>query len=827
MARKIVRGQGSPKGKKVANKTGSKKAAAEKLIKELQQQGKEDDAPKGLDELIKSIQKEVDDKEKKEKEDKKKMSALVKVITDKSKEEKEEEVTQEDIDPEVLELLGIEDYEAEIDYEQFRTLLKEFLTINQEGSKIKSGKEFSADQFEKIRDTYKKSKGKKGKFNPKKKKTVTASGFKGEKKGTPGQGTQVVDKGSLIPKEGGSNNIDEDVDEKKLEEIKAEIQEDTQQQLIPLSKSLDEIEKNLQKILETDQKKLALEKQAARDAAKKEETAGFKKTEGQLEDKNKAQKIKDEGEKKLKPVSSIFDMIGNFFTNVLMGGAITGFLNFIQDPGKAFKGITDFLNSTLIPFINDIIKFINDILFFPINAIIDGFNAGINELEFALKQIQKVIPIPDIKFPDIPNLKIPDVPDIPDGFGLFQKQESGGEVININLPSRSIQKQSTGGTTINANNLSFFNGGAIDSNSGTTITGMGKDTQLIAAQPGEIMFSKKAVDAYGADNLLAANAMAGGNNKPKFGKIAGMEGGGQVGRVIIGAGHAPTPENAARGIMLGSDGRSVQGTADDGSSGRNTPSNATGVKEWEATAHVVNTLKQLVQDRGLTEQIGFRDIYSWKGLGGVPREVESVKGQQYVDLHFDARGFGKAGVLPSANESATDRSLMNIFGRHSNNFDPSSKGVTAGGGTLLELASIDDPSIRGLLQEVKKGEQGPASLEMAERILSGILPSIKGIQPQTPQVQMDPNDLSGAPSAPILPPPPAGRVAKTKINMTQIPPPVIQGGGGQNTILPVPTGGQSPNSAASAAQGRVPGFSAEDTSNFDLVVVKSIYNIVG
>lgn len=821
MARKIVRGQGSPKGKKVANKTGGKKAAAEKLIKELQQQGKEDSAPEGLDELIKSIQKEVDDKEKKEKEDKKKMSALVKVITDKSKEEKEEKVTQEDIDDRVLELLGIDDYEAELDYEQYTTLLKEYLAQQN----ISGSSEEKEGDTEALKQALKKSKGKKGKFNPKKKKTVTASGFKGEKKGTPGQSTQVVDKGSLIPKEGGSNNIDEDVDEKKLEEIKAEIQEDTQQQLIPLSKSLDEIEKNLEKILDTNKKKLDLEKQAARDAAKREETAGFKKTESKLEDKNKTQKIKGEGEKKLKPVSNIFDMIGNFFTNVLLGGAITGFLNFIQDPGKAFKGITDFLNSTLIPFINDIIKFFNDVMFAPINFIIDGFNAGINELEFALKQIQKVIPIPDISFPDIPNLKIPNVPDIPDGFGLFQKQESGGEVININLPSRSIQKQSTGGNTINANNLSFFNGGAIDSNSGTTITGMGKDTQLIAAQPGEIMFSKKAVDAYGADNLLAANAAAGGNNTPKFGKIAGMEGGGEVGRVIIGAGHAPTPENAARGIMLGSDGRSVEGTADDGSSGRNTPGNATGVKEWEATAHVVNTLKRLVQDRGLTEQIGFRDIYSWKGLGAVPREVESVKGQQYVDLHFDARGFGKAGVLPSANESATDRSLMNIFGRHTNNFDSSSKAVTAHGGTLLELASIDDPSIRGLLQEVKKGEQGPASLEMAERILSGILPSLTGMQQQTPQVQM--NDLSGAPPAPILPPPPGGQVAKTKINMTQIPPPVMQGGGGQNVILPVQTGGQSPNSAASAAQGKVPGFSAEDTSNFDLVVVKSIYNIVG
>jgi hypothetical protein len=268
--------------------------------------------------------------------------------------------------------------------------------------------------------------------------------------------------------------------------------------------------------------------------------------------------------------------------------------------------------------------------------------------------------------------------------------------------------------------------------------------------------------------------------------------------------------------MLGSDGRPVQGTADDGSSGRNRPGNATGVREWEATRHVVNTLKQLVQQRGLSDKIGFRDIYSWKGLSAVPREVESTPGQQYVDLHFDARGYGRAGVLPSANESATDRSLMNVFGRRSVDFKPSSKAVTSGGGTLLELAAIDDPAIRSLLMEVKRGEQGPASMQMAEKILRGILPSVGAS-----------NALSGAPPAPVLPPPPGAQVGPTNITMNNISPPVMSGGGGATQVLPVPQSTGQLNSAASAAQGRIPNFGAEDGGNFDLIVVKSIYNIVG
>jgi hypothetical protein len=195
-----------------------------------------------------------------------------------------------------------------------------------------------------------------------------------------------------------------------------------------------------------------------------------------------------------------------------------------------------------------------------------------------------------------------------------------------------------------------------------------------------------------------------------------------VKKVIIGAGHAEDPNRP--GSNLGTDGRPVQGTADDGSSGSNTPANATGVTESQLTRYIVDKLKAEVDKRGLNDKIGFRDIYSWDGLKRVPREVEGVKGQQYVDIHADARGFGKAGVLPSANESDTDRSLMNEFGRYNPNFDPSSKAVTAYGGTLLEIGAIDDLKLRALLLELKSGKAGPATKEMIDKILRGLLPGI-------------------------------------------------------------------------------------------------------
>ena len=280
-----------------------------------------------------------------------------------------------------------------------------------------------------------------------------------------------------------------------------------------------------------------------------------------------------------------------------------------------------------------------------------------------------------------------------------------------------------------------------------------------------------------------------------------------VKKVIIGAGHAPTPENAARGIPLGSDNKNVQGTADDGSSGGNT--NPTGVTEWQATKQVVDALKMMVKDRGLEDKIGFEDIYSFGGLTDVPRRVEGKEGQQYVDLHFDARGFGKEGVLPSRNESATDKSLMDEFGRYSSSFDPSSKGVTRGGGTLVELGRIDDPKIRGLLEEVKRGEIGPETNKMAERVLRGIVPSIES-KPKKDNTQASLPLSKDMKTKPVLPSPPS-----SSIDIAALP---MGGMGGNNQ--------KQLSSSSQASQKGIQVFSPIDLNNMTITSVKSIYNVI-
>jgi hypothetical protein len=84
---------------------------------------------------------------------------------------------------------------------------------------------------------------------------------------------------------------------------------------------------------------------------------------------------------------------------------------------------------------------------------------------------------------------------------------------------------------LNINDIAFEGGGGITDNTGMRITGAGPDTQLIAAAPGEVVMSKKAVDKYGANFFLDLNKKAGGTNIPKIANnIQLAYGGGMVGK---------------------------------------------------------------------------------------------------------------------------------------------------------------------------------------------------------------------------------------------------------------------------------------------------------
>jgi len=105
---------------------------------------------------------------------------------------------------------------------------------------------------------------------------------------------------------------------------------------------------------------------------------------------------------------------------------------------------------------------------------------------------------------------------------------------------RSLQGASGGGTVLPRRvveepiRAEAFTGGAqVTEDSGQRITGAGKDTQLIAARPGEIVISKEAVNKYGANFFLRLNKSGGGTNVPKMvNNIQLASGGGIIGNAL-------------------------------------------------------------------------------------------------------------------------------------------------------------------------------------------------------------------------------------------------------------------------------------------------------
>ena len=100
----------------------------------------------------------------------------------------------------------------------------------------------------------------------------------------------------------------------------------------------------------------------------------------------------------------------------------------------------------------------------------------------------------------------------------MQAQAGGGNIYNIgNYFGRPVEQAS----------------GKITSTTGTKIKGAGPDTQLVAAQPGEFIVSKNAVNTYGSQFFMNLNKEGGGTNIPNFiNNIQFAKGGGMVGGLM-------------------------------------------------------------------------------------------------------------------------------------------------------------------------------------------------------------------------------------------------------------------------------------------------------
>ncbi len=704
--------------RKNLRKSSDKKAAAEKILRELQDAKKSDDAPEGLDDLIKSIQNEAKREEKRKKE----VTAIVKSIG-KSNKQKSTSAKQDDIDPRILELLGIEDYEAELDYEDYAVLLKEAMVKRTIG-----GSEEKEGDTELLKGELKRARSSSGKFKPKKK-TVKASNFVGRNE-TTGQAAQQAS--------GKITTLGRD-----QEQVRTEIKQERQEELIPLATTLNGIEANLKQILELDKEKNKREKRAANKLRREKATASRRAREARMEGGG-SQSDPKKLEKATKPFTNAFDAILNFFKNIALGGLVTFLLEVVKDPGIIVRPFYDFGNF-IIDFVNKyIIGFVNDIVLAPVNLLIGGLNNTLSMITDAINTLKNLNPFdnsPPLQFDPIGPVKLPTIP-------------------NLTYPSFA-QKQEGVGEVVDANKISMVKGGAIDNSTGLKVKGMGKDTQLIAAQPGEIMMSKKAVDTYGASNLLKANAAAGGSNTPNFGNILGFEGGGMVGGNY---------DSFAKEMIKVHEGLRLDKYLDS----RGFPTIGYG--------HLIEkgeTMPDRITQQKADELFDIDYRHHKKAAEKIPGfdQAGGMQKAALIDLTFNmgpawASGFPafkrafKEGNYEQAGNELVDSAWYGQVGRRAPTIVNLIKGKSA---NASYLSDVPTPSTSG------------SQMQMASTP-----PSSPGIQPY---------DNSG--------------------------------GGGPQVAIPLQQNQQQAQSTSSAGQKEVPGFSAEDSNNFDLIVVKSIYNIVG
>jgi hypothetical protein len=426
-------------------------------------------------------------------------SALVPVGT------KGTNLVEEQIDERILAILGLQDA-FDFTYEEYLTLLKEKAVgarMTQQG--------MTTESAELITDEFKRVKGKTGKFKVKAKKINISKVV--NRSGQTGKPSVQLDPTKLLPPAIESS-------QEESQEVQKDILDFLKNDLLDSLKSINSV---VTDILDVLKEQRAIDKKKAEQERKNAEIDKKEQREAKLEgDAGKG--MSSIVESIAKPFTSFFDTIKNFFMNILMGSAINFLLAIIKDPSIILTPLKNFANM-IIGFLNGIISFLWNMVVSPINFVINGINSGIqgliNQINNAISLIPGAKPITAPQMPTVPG-----PPQIPT-FSV-QQQEGGGETINIG----DISLMNGGGKLIKIDDISLMSGGGVDNKTGMKVSGFGKDTQLTALSPGEVVFSNPAADFWGRDKLLAMNAVGGGNNKPKFGSLGSVQAmatGGMVG----------------------------------------------------------------------------------------------------------------------------------------------------------------------------------------------------------------------------------------------------------------------------------------------------------
>jgi len=603
------------------------------------------------------------------------------------------------------------------------------------------------------------------------------------------------------------NEIRNDKEETQavIDELKKE-SEEQKKILNMLTPSFSSMEENLESILAINKDQTQTKEKTLKQKDKEEQVSSRKSREEQLESKAPKLKSADKLKDSTKKVGGFMDMLLTFLKNILAGGAITGLMNILENPMRIFNPVITFVNGFIESF-NNLLTDIFEVFRSPVQGVIDGLNsAGSFLLEqlnkalgfFNMEPIEAFGSIPNFEVFQIPKIELIDPPEIPDDTDTKPKIQglSGGgetEISPATTPTQGVEiTNSSGAVSSPTNNTKPFSG-EVKQTSGVASKGMGVDNRQVAVQGGEVIFANTAVNYWGKDFLLSMNKIGGGTNRPQTREgMVGAAGGGLLD--FIGSG-----EGGYNSMNQGTIGDKIVGSTHDAKSKiyKNLTDMTIG-EVMERQAHLM--------DPSTGSQISDYGIFAAGKYQITPHTMpDALKGS----------GLGASDMFSPTNQEKLGRAL--IYERRpaiGNFLTGKSNDINAAMHALSdEFASMPDPTTGN-----SKYGGGNRALHTVQEVREVLLKertvvasggaSMPNVASSTLAAQVSSPDASSK----TMPPPPPAKKKTTAI--------LAAAGGGS-------AAGSQSSSASNAGQTRVDGFSPIDLNNPELIVIKSIYNVVG
>lgn len=459
---------------------------------------------------------------------------------------REEDLVDEEIDERILKLLGLEDT-FDIDYGTYLTLLKEKMIAGR-----MTDSKLSSEETELLTNEYKRIRNNVGRFRIKKK--PYTEGFNVN-------GPISIVKDSFFA----------------AQRVQVPDQQNTENSTIPLNNIVEDIaiiRKTVENILDLMiQQRTLLLNEVKRDRRFRESQKRSKK-ESLLEKSGKA--AFNVAKKILSPVQNILDKIISFLSTVILGRIVYKLFQWMSDPKnkKKVDAILRFLKdwglsllagyllfgTSIGKLVRTVIGTLTKLTFtmlrkgIPMLLNFAKSNpyataalalAGVGIAANAVSGQTEAAPVQaenkakaqtgkgiGVQGTDTMTDKTPSVGNMgaTTPYGLVQGVSGGGRINSSKVLEKPIRVNSFSGGAEVTESVPVFDGGKVTNNTGQRIVGAGKDTQLTALQPGEIVISKPAVNKFGSDFFLSLNKAGGGTNIPKIANnIQFAAGGGMIG----------------------------------------------------------------------------------------------------------------------------------------------------------------------------------------------------------------------------------------------------------------------------------------------------------